>query len=366
MGRTGPKPHSLEKQRLEIDKIDAEILTLLNRRASLALEIATIKRQANLKFHSPEREKAILDRITALNKGPFPNEALKTIFREIISASLALEEPLKVAYLGPEGTFTNLAALRHFGLSAHFIPVSGIKAVFDAVEAGTADYGLVPIENSNEGVVSSTLDLFIDYDLKISAEVMLEISHNLLSKSGDGRKVKRIYSHPQATSQCKLWLENHMPAVPLYEATSTAKAAELAAREEDAAAIASEMAARLYDLKFIERHIEDRKNNFTRFLVIGKTFLGRSGADKTSVLLSVKDRPGSLYEVLLPFKEAHINLSKIESRPSKRKAWEYIFFIDMEGHIEDRKVTSAISAVKEHCLYLKHLGSYPVGDKVER
>ncbi|MEW5746807.1 MAG: prephenate dehydratase [Nitrospirota bacterium] len=366
MGKTGSTPSNLDKQREEIDKVDEKILALLNKRARLAIDIAAIKRQANLKFHSPEREKAVIDRITALNKGPFPNDAIKVIFREIMSASLSLEQPLKIAYLGPEGTFTNLAALRHFGLSAHYIPVSGIKAVFDAVEGGTADYGLVPIENSNEGVVSSTLDLFMDYDLKISAEVMLEISHNLLSQSGDIRKVKRIYSHPQATSQCKLWLEANMASVPVYEATSTAKAAEIASREEDAAAIASEMAARLYDLKFIERHIEDRKNNFTRFLVIGKNFPGRSGADKTSILLSVKDKPGALYEILLPFKKESINLSKIESRPSKRKAWEYIFFIDMAGHVEDKKVQKAIDEVKEHCLYLKHLGSYPVGHNVER
>ncbi|MEW6115504.1 MAG: prephenate dehydratase [Nitrospirota bacterium] len=366
MAKKEKKPLGFERQRDEIDQIDNKILELLNRRARLAIEIATIKRKANLKFHSPEREKAIIERLTSLNKGPFPNDAIKVIFREIISASLSLEEPLKVAYLGPEGTFTNLAALRYFGHSAAFIPVDSIKAVFEAVEANKADYGLVPIENSNEGVVSSTLDLFMDYDLKISAEVMLEISHNLLSKSGDKAKVKRIYSHPQATSQCKIWLENNMPHVSLFEATSTAKAAEIAAKDEEAAAIASEMAARLYDLKFIERHIEDRKNNFTRFLVIGKSCLKKTGADKTSILLSVKDKPGALYEVLLPFKTAKINLSKIESRPSKRKAWEYIFFIDMEGHIEDKKIKKAIDEVKEHSLYLKHLGSYPIGEKIER
>ncbi len=356
----------LGKFRDEIDKIDAEILKLLNKRANLAIEIARVKRKANLRFHSPEREKAVLERITALNKGPFPNDALKAMFREIISASLSLEEPLKVAYFGPEGTFTHLAALRHFGSSAHYIPVASIKTVFDAVEGGKADYGLVPVENSNEGVVSYTLDMFMDYDLKISAEEALEISHNLLSRSGDKSKVKKIYSHPQPVAQCRIWLEANMQGIPIMEATSTAKAARLASKDDNAAAIASELAARLYDLKFIERNIEDNKYNFTRFLVITKNYPSKSGADKTSIMFSLKDKPGALFEVLLPFKRAKINLTKIESRPSKRRAWEYIFFADMMGHIDDKKVRKAVEEVKEHCFYLKHLGSYPIGDKVER
>lgn len=357
---------NLERLRNEIDDLDTKVLELLNKRAGIVIEIANIKRKAGLKFHSPEREKAILDRITALNRGPFPNDALRFIFREIISASLSLEEPLKVAYLGPEGTFTNLAAIRHFGSSAKYIPVDSIKAVFDAVERGGTDYGLVPIENSNEGVVSSTLDMFMDYDLKISAEVMIEVSHNLLSKSGDKTKIKRIYSHPHATSQCKMWLEANIPNIPIYETTSTAKAAEIASKDEDAAAIASELAAKIYDLKFVERHIEDNRNNFTRFLIIAKDYQSKTGTDKTSIMISVKDKPGALYEILLPFKKSKINLTKIESRPSKRKAWEYIFFIDMEGHIDDKKVSKAIEEVKENCLYLKHLGSYPVGETVKK
>ncbi|MCC6346089.1 MAG: prephenate dehydratase, partial [Nitrospirales bacterium] len=344
----------------------AELVALLNKRAGYAVEIAAIKREANLPFHSPEREKAVLERISALNQGPFPSAALKIIFKEIISASLSLEEPLKVAYLGPEGTFTNLAALRHFGFSSRYIPFESIKSVFSSVERNEANYGLVPIENSNEGVVSSTLDMFMDYDLKISAEVLLEVSHNLLSLSGDPGKVKKIYSHPQAISQCKGWLEAHMPHAAVYEASSTSKAAEIAAKDGNTAAIASEMAARLHDLKFIARSIEDNKNNFTRFLVISRDYFSRTGNDKTSLLLSVKDTPGALYEILLPFKRAKINLSNIESRPSKRKAWEYIFFIDMEGHITDKRVQKAIEGVKENCLYLKHLGSYPVGERVER
>jgi len=366
MGVRKKKTPNLENKRLEIDAIDSGIVELLNRRANLAVDIAKIKIAANQKFHSPEREKEIIKRVTALNNGPFPNDALKVIFREIISASLSLEEPLKVAYFGPEGTFAHLATLRHFGHSAHCIPVIGIKGVFDEVESGKVNYGLVPIENSNEGIVSSTLDMFMDCDLKISAEALLEVSQNLLSKSGDRKKIKRIFSHPQPFAQCKMWLAANMPNIPLYECTSTAKAAEFVSKNPDAAAIASEMAARLYDLRFIEKHIEDGKDNFTRFLIIAKTFPSRTGRDKTSILCSVKDKPGALYELLLPFREAGLNLTKIESRPSKRKAWEYIFFVDMEGHIEDRKVKKALDHVREKSLYLKHLGSYPADESIER
>ncbi|MFA5353684.1 MAG: prephenate dehydratase [Thermodesulfovibrionales bacterium] len=353
----------LEKFRKEIDSIDAEMLSLLNRRAELAIEIAHVKREASLRFHSPERERAILERITSQNKGPFPNDALRVILREIISASLSLEEPLKVAYFGPEGTFTNLAALRHFGSSAEYLPVKSIKAVFDSVEGGNAAYGIVPIENSNEGAVSYTLDMFIDYDLKIAAEVMLEVSHNLLSKSGDRSKVQKIYSHPQPTGQCRLWLEANMPGVLILEATSTARAAELAAEDETAAAIASELAASRYDLQFIERHIEDNRSNYTRFLVIAKDSPAKSGKDKTSILLSLKDRPGALYDVLLPFKKEKINLTKIESRPSKKRAWEYIFFIDTSGHIDEKKLKKVLDDVEEKCLFFKHLGSYPMDER---
>lgn len=357
---------NLQKLRGEIDGIDAALLELLNRRANIVIDIGKLKRSANLKFYSPERERAIIERLIAINKGHFPNNAIKVIFREVISTCLSLEEPLKVAYLGPEGTFTNLAAQRHFGTSAEYIPVQSIKAVFDAVEGGKADYGLVPIENSNEGAINYTLDMFMDYDLKISAEVMLEISHNLLSKSGDKSRVKKIYSHPQAAAQCRIWLEANMHGIPIFDAASTAKAAELASKEDESSAIASEMAARLYDLHFIERHIEDNKYNFTRFLVISKNYYSKTGRDKTSIMFSVKDSPGALYEVLLPFKKSKINLTKIESRPSKRRAWEYIFFVDMEGHIEDKKVRKVVQDIKETCLYLKHLGSYPVDDNSEK
>jgi len=351
----------IEKLRKNIDRIDDEILTLLNRRAGNVLQIGHVKRHEKVNFYRPDREREILERITDQNKGPFPNDALKAIYREIISASLSLEEPLKVTCLGPLATFTHLAALRHFGSSASFVPVDSIKKVFENVETGKAEYGVVPIENSNEGVVSYTLDMFMDSDLKVVAEVILEVSHNLLSKGTDKSKIRKVYSHPQALAQCRGWLESNMPGVITKESTSTARAAELAAKDAASAAIASELAARMYDLDIVEKNIEDSRNNITRFLVISREFPPRTGQDKTSVMFSIKDKPGSLYEILLPFKKAGINLTKIESRPSKRKAWEYIFFVDMEGHIADRKVKKAIESLKEGCLYLKILGSYPQG-----
>lgn len=352
----------LEKLRRNIDKLDDEILELLTKRAENVLKIGNIKRDKKAKFYSPERERQILERLTANNKGLFPNNALKAVYREIISASLSLEEPLKVAYFGPIATFTHLAALRHFGSSADFIPMESIKGVFDAVDSGKAEFGVVPIENSTEGVISYTLDMFMDFELKIAAEIMLEVSQNLLSKSGDKNKIKKIYSHPPATTQCRRWLEINLPAVPVIEVSSTAKAAELASKEENAAAIASELAAKVYDLNFVESGIEDSKHNVTRFLVISGEPYKKTGKDKTSIMFSIKDRPGALYDILSPFKKAKINLTKIESRPSRRKAWEYIFFVDMEGHLEDKKVKKAIESLKAGCLYLKILGSYPQGN----
>ena len=352
----------LEKLRREIDGIDDRILNLLNKRSRIVLDIAHIKRNSNAKFYSPERERQILERLTANNKGPIPDATLKVIFREIISASLSLEEPLKVACLGPLATYTHLAAIRYFGSSAQFVPVPTIKDVFDVVESGKVDFGVVPIENSTEGVISYTIDLFMDYDLKVSAEVMLRITHNLLSKRGDKSRIKKIYSFSPPTAQCRRWLAANMAGIPIVEATSSAHAAELASRDDEGSAIASELAAEVYNLEFVERSIEDNKYNLTRFMVISKEFPQKSGKDKTSIMFSIKDKPGALYNILEPFKKAKLNLTKIESRPSRRRAWEYIFFVDIEGHIEDKKLKEAVEMMKENCLYLKILGSYPQGD----
>lgn len=349
----------LNELRKKIDDIDLHILELLNKRAEIAIEIGKAKQDKKLSIHSPEREKEILKRLTENNPGPFPNNVLKLIYEEILSASLSLQQPLKVAYLGPSATFTHLAASRKFGSSAEYISESTIKGVFEAVTRGKTLYGIVPIENSTEGIVNSTLDMFIDSDLKIAFEIMFEVRHNLLSKTGNREDVRKIYSHPQARAQCRDWLEKNFSGIPVMEEMSTAAAAKRVSEDPNAAAVASELAASVYDLQFIEKDIEDLKNNFTRFLVIAKESPPKTGKDKTSVMMTIKDSPGALFLILRPFAKHKLNLTKIESRPSRRKAWEYVFFIDMEGHIEDRGVKKALNDVKKECLYLKVLGSYP-------
>lgn len=349
----------LNKLREKIDKIDSHILKLLNKRTNIVLKIRKAKKNRHLSPHSPEREREILERLRRLNPGPFPNDVLKSIYREILSASLSLEQPSKIAYLGPSATFTHLAAKRQFGLSTDYLPETTIRAVFEAVVRGNAQYGVVPIENSTEGVVNYTLDMFIDSDLKIASEIMLEISHNLLSRTGKIGDIKKIYSYPQATAQCRDWLEQNLPGIPIIEELSTAAAAEHVSKDPSSAAVASELAATIYKLKFVKKGIENYRYNYTRFLVIAKDFPRKTGKDKTSIMLSIKDKVGALYSILRPFAKHRINLTKIESRPSKRKAWEYIFFVDMAGHIEDNNVKKAIDEVKKECLYLKVLGSYP-------
>lgn len=349
----------LDKLREKIDEIDQKIVDLLNKRTEVVLEVGKTKLDKHLKIHSPERERAILRRIRERNPGPFPNDTLKLIFEEIISASLALQQPLKVAYLGPAATFTHLAARRQFGSSTNYLPESTIKEVFEAVTRDKAVYGVVPIENSNEGVVNYTLDMFMDIDLSVAFEIMMPITHNLLSKTGNRSDIKKIYSHPQPKAQCRSWLDNNFPGVPVIEELSTAAAAKRVSKDPYAAAVASELAAVEYNLQFVEKGIEDNKNNYTRFLVIAKDSPAKTGRDKTSIMFSVKDEPGSLYSILRSFARHKINLTKIESRPSRRKAWEYIFFVDMDGHMEDKAVKKAVNAVMKDCLFLKVLGSYP-------
>lgn len=352
----------LDELRKKIDEIDLKILELLNKRTEIVLEVGKAKQNRQLKIHSPERELSILKQLKEKNAGPFPNETLKSIYEEILSASLSLQQPLKVAYLGPSATFTHLAARRQFGSSTEYLSESTIKEVFEAVVRDKAQYGVVPIENSTEGVVNYTLDMFMDSDLKIAFEIMLPISHNILSKTGRRSDIKKIYSHPQARAQCRGWLDSNFPGIPIIEELSTAAAARRVSRDTKAAAVASELAASVYDLKFVEKGIEDYKTNFTRFLVIAKDSPGKTGRDKTSIMFSVKDKPGALYLILRPFAKHKINLTKIESRPSRRKAWEYIFFVDMEGHTEDRKIRKAMSEVKKECLFFKVLGSYPLAE----
>jgi chorismate mutase/prephenate dehydratase len=351
----------IQHYRKEIDRLDDEILRLLNERSKNVIEIGKLKKQsdAGANLHTPGREAQIVERLMRRNQGPFPNEAIRSVYREIMSASLSLEGPQKVAYLGPPATFTHLACIQKFGTSAQYVPVNSIKDVFDEVERGRANFGVVPIENSTEGVVNHTLDMFIDSNLLIYGEVQQEVSHHLLSKTGRLEDIKKIYSHPHAIAQCRHWLETNLPHVPVSEVPSTARAAELCADDPTAAAIASELASQLYGLQVIKARIEDNINNYTRFLVLAKKPPERTGKDKTSVMLSVKDKVGALYDLLRPFASHGLNMTKIESRPSRRKAWEYIFFVDIEGHVEEDRVRKALEEVKGRCLFLKILGSYP-------
>lgn len=321
------------------------------------MSIGWLKDKERKAVYSPERETEVYRNLARMNKGPLPDQSLRAIYREIMSSALGLQKKLVVAYLGPEATFTHEAARSKFGSAVDYLGVDNIGGIFSAVEKDYADYGVVPIENSIEGAVTHTLDMFIDSGLKVCAEIMLEISHNLLSRGG---RIRRIYSNPQVFGQCRTWLKTNMPNVDLVEVSSTAKAAMQAAREKDSAAIASRLAADLYGLKVLHRDIEDVPHNVTRFLVISNNYAGRTGRDKTSVMFAVKDRVGALHDTLKTFKQNRINLTKIESRPSKKKVWEYYFFVDFNGHCEEKKVSKALGELEKSCIFVKVLGSYPV------
>jgi chorismate mutase / prephenate dehydratase len=349
----------IQELRKKIDEIDDKLIDLLNERARIVIEVGDIKKTKNLDFHSPSREREILDRLAARNKGPFPQDTLRAVYREILSSSLSLERPLKVAYLGPRATFTHMAGMQQFGLAAQYVPVENIKDVFTEVERGRADYGVVPVENSTEGVVNYTLDMFIDSDLKIYAEILLEVSQNLMSRTGRIEDIEKVYTHPQVPGQCRQWIEKNLSRVPIMDAPSTARAAELAKDDPAVGAIASDMAATLYGLQIVAKKIEDNPNNFTRFLVIAQKSSGRTGHDKTSIMFSIKDKVGALYSMLTPFAEMGINLTRLDARPSGTRIWDYVFFLDMVGHIEDVSVRKAIEQLRSDCLFLKVLGSYP-------
>jgi len=352
---------SIEEIRRRIDEIDENIIRLLNERAQAAIEIGKIKEQENAHIYAPAREQQIIDRLCVKNDGPLTSEALKSIYKEIISATRSLEKPLTVIYLGPRATFTHLAAQQKFGGSTSYVPARTISDVFIGVQKRRADYGVVPIENSTEGIVSYTLDMFMDSDLTIFSEIMLEVCENLMSKSPLS-KVTKIYSHPQALGQCRRWLEANAAHAELIATSSTSQAAELAEKDPTAAAIANELAAEIYHLDILVRRIEDSPNNYTRFLIIGHSTAGRSGRDKTSIMFSIRHRVGALSEILKTFASHKINLTRIESRPSRQRAWEYVFFVDLEGHIEDPNVSQALDEASSNCIFLKVLGSYPSGE----
>ena len=345
--------------RQKIEAVDGQILGLLNERAEIVLEVGKVKSEIKMESYDPQREEEILRRLILQNSGPFPPEGISPVFGEIISACRSLEVQLTVAYLGPPATHTHLACLEHFGSCIQSLPQESIQDVFEAVEKAKASYGMVPVENSTEGVVNRTLDVLIESEVKICGEVLIRISHDLLSRSGRAEDIEKIFSHPQALEQCRKWLRKTFPHVPLVETVSTAKAAQFAAEDPKAAAIANSFAARLYGLKAIESQIEDYLNNYTRFLILSRENSKRTGRDKTSILLSIPHTPGSLYQVLRPFSAKRINLTKIESRPVKGRSWEYVFFLDFEGHITDARIIETMAELKENVLFLKFLGSYP-------
>lgn len=351
----------LESIRARIDELDEQIQQLINERARCAHEIAEIKQGAgsDAAFYRPEREAQVLRAVQARNKGPLSNEAMARLFREIMSACLALEQQLTIAYLGPEGTFTELAALKHFGGAILTRPMPAIDEVFREVEAGAASYGVVPVENSTEGVVSHTLDMFINSPLKICGEVLLRVHHHLLGKTPSLKSIKKVTAHQQALAQCREWLNTNLPGVPRVAVSSNAEAARVASAEKGTAAIGSEHAAGIYGLQVLASNIEDEPDNTTRFLVIGKQLVPPSGQDKTSIMVSAKNQAGALYNLLAPLANYERSMTRIESRPSRRGTWEYVFFIDVEGHAEDLPMKRALRALEKEAALLKLLGSYP-------
>jgi chorismate mutase/prephenate dehydratase len=362
-----PSPSELAELRSGIDAVDESILGLLNERARLAGAVGELKRtlQPEAPFYAPAREREVLHRLAALNPGPFPTEALRPVFQEIMGACLSLERPLRVAFLGPEGTFTHQAVKHQFGLSVHALPQGSIPSVFQAVERGQADYGVVPVENATEGVVDSTLDTFLDSPLRITAEILLPVEQALLLRHDlELAQVQRVYSHPQALGQCQRWLASHLAHALQVVASSTAEAARLAHEDAEGAAVASELAAKLFDLRVAAEAIQDLSGNATRFLVLGRAAMPATGRDRTSLVVTVKDGPGALLHLLEPLARQGLNLTRIQSRPTRRKAWEHAFFLDVEGHELDAAVAGALAELRAVSAGVKLLGSYPQAQEV--
>ncbi len=352
----------LQKLRRELDAVDDRILELLNERARIVQRVAAVKEGSGAPFYVPERERAIIARLRDKSEGPFPSEAIGVVMQEIMSACLSLEEGQRVAYLGPEGTFTHQAVLRRFGSSARALPCGTIQAVFDEVERGAAQYGVVPVENSSQGIVSHTLDSFVRSELCIVGAVLVPVEHALLAKVGvTERMLERVYSHPQALAQCAQWLAANLPRAALIETPSTADAARACHGDAAGGAIASEAAARLYGLTVLRPGVQDSADNTTRFLVLGTPERAPrpSGNDTTSVLLALPHRAGALYHVLAPLSQAGINISKIESRPSPAEAWQYVFFLELDGHAEDEPMARAFLELERMCPLFRVLGAFP-------
>ena len=362
---------TLEQVRADIDAIDQEIQALIGRRARCAQRVASIKleeaaaaqqrgEEAEAVYYRPEREAQVLKRIIERDDGPLDGDSVAHVFREIMSACLALERPLQVAYLGPEGTFTQAAAIKHFGHAAICVSQATIDTVFSQVESGECNYGVVPVENSTEGMVSHTLDNFMDSPLKISGEVEMRISHHLLvAEHTDRDNITRICAHQQALAQCRTWLDRHWPNVEREAVSSNGEAARLASQVPGVAAIAGDMAAEQYHLDKLAEHIEDCADNTTRFLVIGREEVPPCGRDKTSIIVSSRNRPGARFDLLEPFRTGGVSLTRIDTRPSRTEKWAYVFFIEFEGHLQDDNIAAIISELEEQSILLKPLGSYP-------
>jgi len=357
---------NIPEHRKAIDKLDAKIIKLLNERTQHVLEIGAIKLKAGEEVYAPHRELSVLQRACRLNRGPITNEAIRAIYREVMSSALSLQKTMRIAYLGPEATFTHQAAIRRFGSSLRYYPHKTITDVFSEVSKNRADYGVVPIENSTEGVVTHTLDMFVDSDLKIVSQIVLPIQYCL---AGDcpSKDIRRLYAHPQALAQCRSWVQKNLPHAEILETSSNARSAELAAHPAPkttklrghAAAITGMLAAEKYDLRVLEHDIQDNAANATRFLVLGRQCSPPTGHDRTSLMISLVDKVGALHRALAAFRHYRLNMTKIESRPSKRKAWEYFFFIDCDGHVNEPRVARAVGELEHQCSFVKVLGSYP-------
>ena len=358
------QPIDLTAMRKRIDDVDQQIQSLINERARYAQQVGVSKGElaSAVDYYRPEREAEVLRGVLARNKGPLRDEEILRLFREIMSACLAQQEPLKVGFLGPEGTFTQAAVYKHFGHSVRALPFGTIDEVFQEVEGGVADFGVVPIENSTEGTVNNTLDMFLTSPLKIGGEIELRIEQHLLGTVESLEKIERVCAHEQALAQCRGWLREYLPHVDLIGVSSNAVGARRARDEAGTAAIGSDTAAEVYDLRVMVTNIEDRADNATRFLVIGRELLASSGNDKTTILVSTRDTAGGagiLHALLLPFATHGVNITRIESRPSRRKNWDYVFFLDLDGHAEQEPLASALAELKELSSLFRVLGAYP-------
>jgi len=352
---------NIPEHRKAIDKLDAQIVKLLNERTKHVLQIGEIKLKAGEEIYAPHRERAVLDRIVKLNSGPITNDSLRAIYREVMSSALSLEKSLTIAYFGPEATFTHQAAIRKFGASLNYSAQKTIADVFAEVARNRADHGVVPVENSTEGVVTHTLDMFVDSDVKIVAQIVMRVQQCLMSRTRK-KDIKKLFVHPQSLAQCRAWLQNNLPQVEIIETSSNARSAELAVKTRNSAALGGALAAQHYGLDVLEADIQDNSTNTTRFLVLGRQCSPPTGHDRTSIMFSIPHEVGALHTSLAPFRKYRLNMTKIESRPSKRKAWEYFFFVDCDGHYEDQRVAKAMVDLQNHCTFVKVLGSYPNSD----